>query len=166
MTRLRGTAERVTLTNWQDLGEKFFADGVRARFGTRDEQRRVELLGIGFPKRRTEPFNITDSIERLSQVEGQEDIKERYAALCDFVHHHTGSMAATHASVQHKGTGRIGKGGIQTPGNTLFVRFTDPARLERILGKEFERNASWLLRDARLQATGSGRCHRGHSRRP
>ena len=161
MTRLKASADRVTMTNWQDLGEKFFADAVRARFGTRDEVRRDALMSVGFPRKRTEAFNIADSIERLSEVEGQGDLKQRYAVLCDFVHHNTGSMGAAHTAVEHKQIGRIGNGAIHAPGKTLFVVYADPSNRRRIRGEEFERNAGWLLRDARAATEWIGNVPQG-----
>ena len=154
MTRLKASADRVTMTNWQDLGEKFFADAVRARFGTRDEVRRDALVSVGFPRERTEAFNIADSIERLSEVEGQGDLQQviRCCATSS-----TTTLAAWARRTRRSSTSTSGGSAmapaIHAPGKTLFVVYADPSNRRRIRGEEFERNAGWLLRDARA-ATG------------
>jgi hypothetical protein len=90
-TRLENARLKVNDKTWLPLGEKFFGLIVRARFATTHPEYHKLLLADGVPARRLEPYNITHCVKGLSSSPEHQDAVERYALLCDFVHHNLGS---------------------------------------------------------------------------
>ncbi|ORB16732.1 hypothetical protein BST36_25735 [Mycolicibacterium moriokaense] len=89
--RLQAIALQVTESSWQPLGEQFFGVLIRARFATTHPDHRAMLIAEGVSAARLKPFNIMHCIQGLAAEPEHIDVAERYALLCDFVHHNLGS---------------------------------------------------------------------------
>ena len=90
--RLQQTALALTPNIWVPMGEKFFGLVVRARFATTNPALRAVLSETGVSTKRLDPFNITQCVTGLAEEPDQVDAVQRYAVLCDSVHHNLGSM--------------------------------------------------------------------------
>lgn len=144
--RLNETVLRVTTTNWQPLGEKFFAVIARARYATSDPAFRKLLIDAGTPESRLKPFNITECVKGLSAEDGFEDSGERYASLCDFVHHNLGSATTANLGVRQGTVARSGLGGVVTPDVQTITAYAYPVRGK--INVYTDRIAPGVLRDA------------------
>jgi hypothetical protein len=81
------------LVNWKPAGESFFSRITRARFGSSDPTRLLELNQAGLSKSSQKPFNITECVIGLTTTRTTKDSMERYSRLCDYVHHNRSSQA-------------------------------------------------------------------------
>ena len=54
--------------NWQQAGEKFHGEIVRARFATGKRDLKDLLLASGVPEKRLEPLNVTNCIQGLASI--------------------------------------------------------------------------------------------------
>jgi len=102
--------------NWLPLGEKFFALLVRARYATTNPEFRALLVEAGVPSARLKPFNITECVKRLAADPSHLDAVERYALLCDFVHHNLSSATTAPSGVRFGDTAYTGSGRIVVNG--------------------------------------------------
>lgn len=145
--RLVETSEAVNDQNWLPLGEKFFALIVRARYATAHPEYRALLLAAGVPSARLKPFNITECVSRLTETEAHSDAVERYALLCDFVHHNLSAATTATSGVRVGDTAFTGAGRIVTDRPGTICRYEYP-----IVGKfqrELANVAPGFLQDAR-----------------
>jgi hypothetical protein len=128
-SRLVQTAGTCTDKTWQPMGEKFFGLIVRARFATTNPAQRELLLKQGFSAKRLEPFNITSCVSGLKSDSDHVDAGERYAVLCDFVHHNLGSSSTANSGSGVADAARSAGGGmIVSNGPMTVIQYEYPAR--------------------------------------
>ncbi len=116
-----GAARACTEKTWQPMGEKFFGLVVRARFATTNPARRELLLKHGVSAKRLEPFDITNCIRGLKSDPDHLDAVERYAVLCDFVHHHLGSSSMANSGSGVADAARSAGGGMMVSNGPMTV---------------------------------------------
>jgi hypothetical protein len=95
--RLQDVVLHVNEKTWQPLGEKYFGLIVRARFATTHRVYSDLLRADGVPARRLKPFAITHCVQGLAAEPDHQDAIERYALLCDFVHHNLASSTTANS---------------------------------------------------------------------
>jgi len=95
--RLQDVVLHVNEKTWQPLGEKYFGLIVRARFATTHRVYHDLLRADGVPARRLKPFAITHCVQGLAAEPDHQDAIERYALLCDFVHHNLASSTTANS---------------------------------------------------------------------
>jgi hypothetical protein len=139
------------------LGEKFFGLIVRARFATTHPEYRKLLLADGVPARRLEPYNITHCVKGLASSPEHHDGAERYALLCDFVHHNLGSSTTANTGSGVTDALLAPNGGViySSNGPLTVTQYEYPAagRIDRALDelatgflRDVEACRFWLLR--------------------
>jgi hypothetical protein len=145
--RLGDAAARAE-ENWRQAGQQFFGTVVRARFATTREDYKVLLGEVGLSQDRLKPFNVMHCVRRLADDAENEDAEDRYATLCDFVHHNLASATTANAGSSE---GRVavssGGGAFVMPSGGTFTeyRYPIPSKYEAAL----EDTAPGFLRDAR-----------------
>jgi hypothetical protein len=109
--RLRDVTPRVDEKNWQSAGEQFFGLIVRARVATTHPKFLEMLRANGVAKEHLKPFNVKHCIQELSKESEHKDAVERYALLCDFVHHNLGSLTIANSGSAESEWARAPGGG-------------------------------------------------------
>jgi hypothetical protein len=144
--RLVEAAERAG-ENWREAGQMFFGIAVRARFATTREDYKALLHEAGFPQERIKPFNVMSCVRSLAQHVDNEDAEDRYAFLCDFVHHNMAS-----ATTANSGSGQAevalssGGGAIIMPGGGTITQYEYP--IPSKFARALEDTGHGFLRDA------------------
>jgi hypothetical protein len=145
--RLQQTALALTPNNWVPMGEKFFGLIVRARFATTNPALRAVLSETGVSAKRLDPFNITQCVTGLAEEPDQVDAVERYAVLCDSVHHNLGSMTlANSGSGVADAAWSSGGGMLVSTGAMTVTQYEYPAQGQS--ARALEELAPGFLRDA------------------
>lgn len=124
--RLKNTAASVNDKTWQPLGMKFFGLIVRARYATANPEFRTMLLDSGIPTKRLKPYNITYCVRGLASEPERADAEDRYAVLCDFVHHNLGSTTTANSGIRYGTTANNGAGSIVTQKVSPIIRYEYP----------------------------------------
>lgn len=111
--------KKVTIENWVPPGEEFFKAIVRARFATSDSTHAEALRVQGASSKVLKPMNVMESIRQLEGNRAAREAAERYARLCDAVHHNLSSTAAvtsgsgvSDAARHHSGGMILGRGEV------------------------------------------------------
>lgn len=148
-SRLNAIVLRVDEHNWLSLGESYWSTIVRARFGTSNPIARAQLEQAGAAKAALKPFGITACLQKLSMVESFEDVEERYAILCDAVHHNFGSRVGGIGGIRVDNRAAVGAGTIVVPGNPVPIfRYEYPGATE-ILVRHVSGSLHGMLTDTR-----------------
>ena len=121
------TAAAHAEENWREAGQMFFGNVVRARFATTREDYKALLREGGVSSDRLKPFNVMHCIQRLAEDGDNGDAVERYAKLCDFVHHNLASATTANAGSAEANVARSSGGGaIVMPGGGTITQYQYP----------------------------------------
>ncbi len=133
--------------NWLD-GRNFFNIIVRARFGTTHPLFKELLEKENVSGDNLKPYNITECLKNLSAEAGFTDVCERYALLCDYVHHNLGSGTMANAGSTTASVACSSGGGMlimPDSGAITQYQYPVPSKAERAI----EETAKGFLDDAR-----------------
>ena len=146
-SRLSRAVERP-MNDWRGAGEQFFAEIVRARFGTTNKTYSDLLHSDGISKRVFKPLNVTECMRRLSDNSEARKPEDRYALLCDNVHHNLGSSTAVTVGSRPSDVSSLRDGTpVVAPGGTIIrYRYPVPGKARRAI----DATSSDFLADARL----------------
>ena len=153
--RLAAKALHVTDDYWAPLAESFLTTIIRIRYATREPRFHALLLAHGVPKKTLDPINVMACIKGLASETEYLDGHERYAHLCDFVHHNLASWTTTNAGTGVADVARSSGGGaiFATSGKQTISRYEYPLPVQaeralRDLGSGFlldvESSVKWL----------------------
>lgn len=109
---LNDCRQKVTIESWVPPGEEFFKAIVRARFATSNRTHAEALRGQGASSKVLKPMNVMESIRHLEGDSAAREAGERYAQLCDAVHHNLSSTAAVTAGSGVSDAARHHSGGM------------------------------------------------------
>lgn len=142
---------------WRSRGEEFFGLIIRARFSTSDPSKANLLVLNGISKKHLRPFNITDSIRRLSLEAGFTDIAAHYDLLCDFVHHNLSSQTVSNVGTFVSDRAKASGGGTILMKTTAPITRYDYPATSKIV-KAAEETATVALRNAEHAIGWLNRC--------
>ncbi len=85
---------------WKSKGEEFFKFILRARYATSDTGKNYALSKANISNNIKKPISISNCIDRMDKTGEHKGIKDKYAKLCDYVHHNNSSQfLASHGAV-------------------------------------------------------------------
>jgi hypothetical protein len=146
-SRLSVAVERP-MNDWRGAGEQFFAEIVRARNGTTNKTLHDVLRSDGISKRALKPLNVTECMRRLSDNPEAREPEDRYALLCDTVHHNLGSSGAVTVGSGPSDVASLRDGTpVVAPGGTIIrYQYPVPTKAQGAI----DATSSDFLADARL----------------
>lgn len=122
--------------DWRGGGTEFFGVVVRARFAT-SRSDYVELLASeGVPRDRLKPLNVTNCLKGLALDADHQDVLDRYAFLCDYVHHNLAGATTANAGSDVARSARHPSGGaflFPKAGAITLYRYPLPEKGQRAL---------------------------------
>ena len=103
VTSLAGDLEAakcINVRDWQGRSRTFLSVIIRARHGASDPKIADFLKSIGVSSTSIKPFNITESIKKLSDEEAFSDAEAEYHYLSNMCHHNGSTHQLLHASMR------------------------------------------------------------------
>jgi hypothetical protein len=115
------------VNNWQVKGEEFFSCLIRARFGTSHPKTIAHLKKHGVSNKLLKPINIMSSLQLLVKNPTAKGLHDKYAMLCDFVHHNLSSQITSSPGFRVGNLARSSGGGaFITSDNGAITRYQYP----------------------------------------